>query len=471
MKKFFTLLIVITILGGGYFLYNRFTNRQKARAEAITYQTVPLQVDTLTSTIDATGKVRAKQSIDLYWKTSGSVEEISVAVGDTVQAGDVLARLGQTSLPQNVILAQADLVNAQAALEDLYTNSDKAATNALRDISTYAKAVRDAQYQLDNYTIPAEQAELDAMNALDLMEERLAEARAAFEPYKYYASGNATRQERKEALDQAQSDYNAAVKRLDYEYELQVAKDNLEKARQDYEEAVQGPDPDDVAAAQARIAAAEATLRQAWIEAPFNGNITEVNPQIGDQVNANTAAFRLDNVDTLYVDMQISEIDISQVAAGQAVSMTFDALRGKEYHGTVTEIAQFGVDSQGVVNFTVTVEMSDADEAVRPGMTAAVEIVVSQSDRALLIPNQAIRYENGAQVVYILDAGGGLTPVTVELGIASEAYSELLSGNLETGDQVVLNPDAGQDEDPFSAMRDMEGENQRPGFMIQNGGR
>jgi HlyD family secretion protein len=215
-----------------------------------------------------------------------------------------------------------------------------------------------------------------------------------------------------------------------------------------------GPDPDEVAAAEARIAAAEATLSQAWIEAPFGGTITSAQPQTGDQVSTNTEAFRIDDLSTLYVDMQISEIDISQIEIGQQVSVTFDALRGVAYHGEVMEIATIGVENQGVVDFTVTMELSDPDAGVRPGMTSEVEIVVSQRDSTLLVPNQSVIYEQGVQVVYVMGTEG-ITPVEVELGASSDSHSELLSGELNIGDQIVLNPsvlDASPDEDglPFT---------------------
>ncbi|GAH34152.1 unnamed protein product, partial [marine sediment metagenome] len=212
-------------------------------------------------------------------------------VGDYVEANQVLATLEKTSLPQNVIMAQADLVNAQKALEDLYSNSKTSKTEAMKAISNFTKSERDAQYQLDNYTVPSNQSDFETMEALNVMEERLNEARQAFEPYRYLSSSNQTRQKLKDVLEVAQSDYDSSVKRLEYEYELEVAKDNLAKAKDDYETWKDGPDPSDITAAEARVAAAEATLKQAWIEAPFDGTITNAKPQPGDQVAPNMEAF------------------------------------------------------------------------------------------------------------------------------------------------------------------------------------
>jgi HlyD family secretion protein len=133
-------------------------------------------------------------------------------------------------------------------------------------------------------------------------------------------------------------------------------------------------------------------------------------------------------------------VDINQVEIGQPALLTFDAILAKEYHGVVVEVAPVGDENQGVINFKVTVELSDADAAVRPGMTAAVEIVVSQLDEALLVPNQAVRAVNGTRMVYILEENGDLKPVEVTLGATSDRYSQLLEGDLQPGDLLVLNP-------------------------------
>jgi HlyD family secretion protein len=438
MKRIITIFIILAALAGvGYYFYQR--QAQITAQQTSSLQTVAASQGSLTATIGATGVVRAQQTALLFWKTSGTVEAVSVNVGDNVLPGDILATLEQTSLPQNVILAQAELVNAQKALNDLKTNATMARVEAMRAIATYAQAVKNAQYQVDNFTIPTEQAGLSAMEAVDTMQKRLDEARVAFEPYKFYPEEAPIRKDLKEKLDQAQADYNAAVKRLEYEYQLDVATANLEKARQDYEKWKNGPDPDDVAAINARMAAAEATLNQVSIKAPFAGEITEVDPQPGDQVSINTQAFRLDNLKKLLVDVQVSEIDINQIRVGQDSTFSFDAILGREYHGNVNGVSRVGNPSQGVVDFLVTIELTDADENVKPGMTAAVNIVVNQIDNVLLVPNRAVRLKDGQRVVYVL-ADGQLNPVSIELGASSDTSSQVLTGDLKIGDLIVLNP-------------------------------
>lgn len=440
MKKLITVLIVVAVIAGGVYAFTRWQAQQQA-AQSANYQTSQAERGALTASIGATGQVHSDQAAILTWKIAGTVDQVHVQEGDRVKAGDVLAELQQSSLPQNVILARADLVSAQKALADLYITAETAAVQALQAIASNAKLVKNAQYQMDNYIVPTEQASLSPIEALDLMEERLNQARTAFEPYKFQPSGDSKRQELKEALDLAQGDYNTAVRRLELDYQLQVVQANLEKARQDYDKWKNGPDPDDIAALEARIAAAQVTLDQVRIVAPFSGTITQVEPQPGDQVGIGAIAFRLDDLSTLLVDVGVSEVDINQIKLGQEASLDFDAIRDQKYKGVVVSVSRVGEVTQGVVDFLVQLRLTDADEAVKPGMTAAVSIIVNQLEDVLLVPNRAVRFLEGRQVVYILK-DSALTPVNIKLGASSETVSEVIDGELKVGDAIVLNPPA-----------------------------
>ena len=116
-----------------------------------TFQTTPAQRGELTASVGATGSVRAAQSATLNWQISGVVDKVNVKVGDEVSTGDVLATLDPTSLPQNVILAQSDLVTAQKSLFDLlHSDTDRAnAWIALRDAQDAFKKANDYRNTLN----------------------------------------------------------------------------------------------------------------------------------------------------------------------------------------------------------------------------------------------------------------------------------------------------------------------------------
>jgi HlyD family secretion protein len=221
--------------------------------------------------------------------------------------------------------------------------------------------------------------------------------------------------------------------------DLDLKESQYEDAKRAYDRVKDGPNPEDLAAAEARVEAAQATINTAQISAPFSGTVTEANPIPGDQVSIGLPAFRVDDLSTLQVDVELSEVDINSVTLGQSVSLSFDAILGKDYIGEVTKVSQAGNVVAGVVNFTVTIELQDADEQVKPGMTAAVNIVVREIKDAVLVPNRAVRLVDGDRVVYILKEGQP-EKVEIRLGASSDTMSVVVGGDIQAGDQVILNP-------------------------------
>ena len=278
-------------------------------------------------------------------------------------------------------------------------------------------------------------------------EEKLTDAQDNFEPYADWDEDNDTRKRYEQELEDAQNAYDEAVRIVDLlELEHQSAQTALDAAQaaladaeREYDRLKDGPDPDEVTILEARIAAAQATLDQVYINSPITGTVTEVSIVVGDEVNPGSMAIRIDNLDRLLVDVRVSEVDINRITMSEPVKLTFDAILNNEYNGIVTEVAQIGLVTQGVVEFMVTVELTDADENVKPGMTAAINIVVEQLDNVLLVPNRAVRVVDGQRVVYILQ-NGELVSVRITLGASSDTESEVVDGNLKSGDLIVLNP-------------------------------
>jgi HlyD family secretion protein len=187
------------------------------------------------------------------------------------------------------------------------------------------------------------------------------------------------------------------------------------------------------------VAAIEATLKMSYLEAPFSGTVTTATSKIGDQVTAPNLGFRIDDLSHMYADIQVTEVDINRIALGQDATLTFDAILDKEYKAKVTEVGKVGTAVSGVVNFNVTVEILDPDEEVKPGMTAAVTIIVNQLDNILVVQNRSVRLLDGKRVVYILKENVP-TPIDVTIGAGSDTTSELVSGEIKEGDLIILNP-------------------------------
>lgn len=378
------------------------------------YQTTPAARGNLVASIGATGSVRARQSAVLIWQTAGIVDAVNVDVGKRVSRDEVLASLDKTSLNQSIILAESDLASAKKSLEDLL-NSDTSRAQALVAVDKAEKAYEKAY----NWR-------LELNGKIDIIDTYYENGIPKVRKYKGYADPETI----------ADADENLALTEA-----------QLNDARRAYERLKNGADSTDIAAAEARVAAAQSTLNLAFIAAPFDGTITQATPSIGDQVSTGSPAFRVDDLSHLLVDLQVSEVDINSVSIGQAASLTFDAILGKQYTGKVVEVGQSGDTVQGVVSFTVTVELTDADELVKPGMTAAVTVVVEEVNDVVLVPNRAVRLVDGNRVVYKL-VNGLPVQVKIQLGSSSDTTSVLVGGDLKEGDLIILNPPS-QNGSPF----------------------
>ena len=397
-------LLLVVIAAGAYTFWQR-----SKKDTATQFQTAKIERGNLVATIGATGTVRAKQSTTLIWQAGGTVDTVNVKVGDNVPADFVMAYLAKTSLPQTIILAEADLANAQKSLDDLL-NSDTARSQS-------AITLRDAQKAYDR--------------AVNYRKELNGKIHLKKIVYKWFGNRQVP------ILKEYRGYVDDATKtKADEDVALKKAK--LDDAQREFDRLNAG-NLVEIKAAQARVDAAQATLNLARIVAPFPGIVTESHPLPGDQVGAGATAFRLDDLSSLYVDVEVSEVDINSVAVGQTATLSFDAILNKDYHGEVVEVAKVGNTIGGVVNFTVTVEITDADDLVKPGMTAAVNVVVQEQKDVVLIPNRAVRLVNTERVVYVL-VDGKPKAVKVLLGASSGIDSALVGGDLKEGDPIILNP-------------------------------
>jgi HlyD family secretion protein len=173
--------------------------------------------------------------------------------------------------------------------------------------------------------------------------------------------------------------------------------------------------------------------------APFDGVVTAVDVQPGDIVSAGMQAFRLDDLSALLVELNVSEVDVNRIQLGQSATLTFDAVPEETYAGVVAEVPVVGDLDDGVVSFRIKVAVSAADSRVRPAMTASAAIVVAELKDALLVPAQSVRFLAGHRVAYVLRDNQPV-PVEVVLGLSSGGEVQVLEGDLQPGDAVLLNP-------------------------------
>ena len=406
----------------------------------------------LVATVGGTGNVEANKSAVLTWKTNGNVETVYIQNGDKVKSGDKLAELSQSSLPQSVILAQADLVDAKRNLETVL-ESDTQRSQTYLDLINAEDRLNEAQDDIDHWNYKnADQDTIDQARAdFIAAEEDLKLAKAKLEALADDVSEQDI-QDAQTVVSEAQTTRDKALRNLSYilgkTYTSEVAEDfaNYDLVKAQYDDAQRawdrvkdGKNEDDILAAQVKVTAAESVANMANLSAPFDGTVTSVMTKEGDEVSTGTSAFRIDDLSKLYIEVDIAEIDINRIAIGQEAEFTFDSLLDKTYHGEVVDVAKAGIEEQGETHFAVKLLITDGDENILPGMTASVNITVLKLEDALIVPTRAIRLEDGEVVVYV-QRNGSIERINVEIGSSSDSNTQILSGDIAENDILILNP-------------------------------
>jgi HlyD family secretion protein len=472
---------------------------QRVAADA-TPATAVVSRGSIEEVVSATGNVASDRQVSLAFASSGEIAEVFVIAGQQVEAGQVLARLGTTSLEWQVARAQASLETAQARL----TQAQKAAT--AEELASARAAVDSASAGYERVEQGASAEELaSARAALDSAianyervkagptDEELATARAQLESARAavrqaqaaydQVKGQPNIAMRPEALNlenatislqQAQANYDGLVSHPTLA-ELASAWAQVAQAEASLASLLDRPSSSDLASAQAQVAQAKATLAllqsrpnaedvavqqaavqeaavalaqsqsqldDAAITAPFAATVLEINARAGEWASPGAPAIVLAEIRPLILEVNVDEADVAQLAEGQAAYLTFDALRGLDgagVTGAVTRIAPSAINVGGAVAYAVEIGFDPGTLPVRLGMTADVDVVVARAEDVLLLPNRAVEADREAGRYYVnrLGSDGTAERLEVRIGLRDEISTEIVEG-LTEGDQLVL---------------------------------
>lgn len=371
----------------------------------------------MAETAEASGSLQAQPSATVSWSTSGVVQEVYVKAGDQVKAGDVLMKLKTTSVDASIISAQADLIDAQKELDDLLNSSDTDLAQAVIDLrdaqEAYDKAEDYLHYLQTNEKIP--QTETRAYT----------QTRQNSWMYVYKT---------KLYKGPAPEDWI-----IEAENDMALKKAQLENAQHIYDRLKDGANAQDVAAAQAKVDAAQATVDSMSVIAPFDGQVLYVESQAGDVVETGTAAIDIANLAHLAIETQVDETDIAKVNVDDPVKATLDAVDGLELTGKVAAVDPVGQEDSGVVKYTVLVEVDKvAEDVFLPlGATANVTIQVEPATTALAVPSTLVQHDSKGDYVFVVQTDGSTKRVDVETG-ASQGDLVIVTGNLKEGDTLTI---------------------------------
>ena len=340
--------------------------------------------------IVAEGKLQPVQAANLSFQARGLVEEVNVKIGDEVRKGDVLARLANYDIAMaQLSSANLELIQAQQAYDKLLRTEglDRADAWTAFMNAQIVRAEAERKWEALNVDDIENRIE-DAKAEVEDLQTDLNDARDEFDKYKDLDKDNSRRKAAKDDLDTAQNDYNEAVRKLEeITRERDTGRAALDSAlageaesKHNVEQSVDGPNREQLVLLSARldyariqVAAAEDTLGNYQITAPFDGIVADVAVEIGEQVSAESRAVSVINTSSWLVETtDITELEVVNLEVGQAVTFTADALPDVTMTGVVTSISQSSFLQSGDVIYTVRIQAEDVDPRVKWGMTVEV---------------------------------------------------------------------------------------------------
>ena len=378
MKKALLVLVIVAAAVAAVWAY-----RQQSDAPQVPFAKVTRQ--TISNTLSTNGKVEPIEYVDVRVDTSALLKRVLVRQGETVRQGQLLAELSQPGVAEELASAEARTAQARAELATLQAGGRGSEIAEIEGSASRLRAQRDAA-----------QRNLESL-------ERLVQANAA------------TKFEADQAR-QTVRDLEAQIQSLGTRRTALVGKGDL-------------------AAAQARVQEAEASIRLAKVHsaqnaiyAPMSGTVYDLPARAGAYLNAGDAICSIGKLEPVRVRVYVDEPELGRVAAEEPVRITWDALPGKEWTGTVarrpSEVVALGTRQVGEVLCTV----ENPGHDLVPGTNVNAFILTQVVQNALTIPKAAVRRESGVGV-YVLDKGSNTVRWQIVKTGASDALRvEIVSG-------------------------------------------
>ena len=389
-----------------------------AKSKDPKYTTVVVRRGDITAAVQATGTINALTTVSVGSYVSGTVQYIFADFNTKVKSGQVLAQLDPAIYEAQVTQARGQLENAEDNLATL-------AANVQVDQANLAKSQANVVYQ-----------KATAKRSQDL-----------FAAGVVSADSNELTQS---TMGQAVADVQSAQATLDQ------AKATLTQARSQ------------VVSMEGALKAAETSLKYTTIISPIDGTVVARNVDVGQSVAATLQAPNVFTVAQDLTRMQVyaatDESDTGNIRVGQPVTFAVDAFPTELFQGRVSTVRLNPTTIQNVVTYNTVIDFSNPDEKLLPGETAYVTIPTGHVANAVEIPNPALTFKppvtskelqalykqynisreastthlGGWQVVWKLGPDRQLVPVAIQVGITDYNNTQLVSGDINDGDTLVI---------------------------------
>jgi HlyD family secretion protein len=381
----------------------------------------------LESIVSASGKIRARRTVNITSEVSGKVVKLAVEEGDRVKQGQFLLQVDPRNVRSRLQVSEASLAQQRIGLQQAKISLENAKVN-----------------------VKLAQDELSRQQRLD--RDKLAT---------------------KQALEQAQDSVTLRTGELR----------NAEQAVSTAEQRIRSQ--------MADLESAQHDLSRVTIESPIDGIVTKRNVEEGETAvvgftnNPSVVLLIVADMSVIEAEIEVDETDIPNVKLGQATKVTIDALPDRTFTAKVTEIGNSPINAstsasavRQATNFKVVVTLDGQIPEVRPGFTCTADITTADRENAVSVPIQALTVremtfdpqgkavkaptpEKGrrpvastpveaaelkpgftkkeVEGVFIVDKENRASFVQVKTGIAGDKYFEVLDG-LKAGDRVITGP-------------------------------
>jgi len=388
--------------------------------------------------ISATGNPNAVVTVQVGSQVSGIILSLYADFNTKVTKGQLIARLDpapfQAKVDQaqaNVDAARAGVANAQAVVQQAIAGIQASNSSLVAAKANVVKAqaiTKDAKVKVDRRVIMVKQ-------------------------------GATTRED----LETAQTTHQSAIADQDALAAQQQAVEDSVKVAQAQLKVANSQLSANLAQVKQFTAALQSTqidLDRTSIKAPVDGVVVSRNVDVGQTVAASLSAPTLfliaQDLTKMQVDTNVSEADVGRVRVDQQASFSVDAYPGRTFKGAVTSIRKAPINVLNVITYDAVIGVSNEDLNLFPGMTANVKILVNQRTNVLKIPNSALRFhpatETAApaagtkggrrgvkpeQAVWVQDVDGNAQRIVIVTGETDGTYTEVLTGTLKDGDNVI----------------------------------
>jgi len=403
LKKLLVLGVILLLAAAGYGLWRARHSQPAVRI----LQTAEVERGPVRQVLEQTGIVKPQVGaiVKIGARATGVIKRMLVKVGDRVAVGQLVAQIDNREIRSQLAEVQARYQTRRAEL------------SRIRQI--YPLRIREAEAQLAS-----------------------AEAAAT------YLSSNYRRMARlaEEGII-SQDELDNIQQKTEVEQRLvAVRRAALERESREFVEEQRKADLA-IKEAEAQRSAVKIRLSYTEIVSPLAGTVSQVSAQEGETIVSGLQVANLITVlDTSRLEMWIyvDETDVAQVKIGQALEFHVDAWPEKVFKGSVAAVYPEPDVRENIVYYRALVTVSaEQAELLRPEMTTQVQIVVAEKQDALRLPNAALKWVDGRQLVFVKQTDGSVRQVVPELGLVGVTHSEV-TGGLQAGEQVATQLVLGQ---------------------------